>query len=267
MTTATVAGATETYAYDGNGVRFTRQIGANQPIRYVSDVYSSLPVTIDDGTRQYVHGIGLAFAVNGSAVEVYHTDRLASVPAITDASASVTAAYRSDEYGLPAASFGSSTQPFGFTGEPRDATGLSYLRARYYDPSLGRFMSRDTWGGFGAAQASLNRCAYARDNPTTLVDPSGRSSSSRALDPNRAYNYGECLAGILGFGGLELSVAVFEAAGLGLQGASITIFGMTLGASTPVSALGVGVGGVMETAGAAISVGGVVLLAKTCAAQ
>jgi RHS repeat-associated protein len=55
----------------------------------------------------------------------------------------VTATYRTDEFGVLTATTGSSTQPFGFTGEPRDGTGLSYLRARYYDPGLGRFMGRD----------------------------------------------------------------------------------------------------------------------------
>jgi hypothetical protein len=42
-------------------------------------------VTVDDGTRKYVWGLGLAYAVSGSSIEIYHTDRLASVRAITDA--------------------------------------------------------------------------------------------------------------------------------------------------------------------------------------
>jgi len=85
LETATVAGTTETYAYDGDGVRFSRRVGGGSPIRYVSDVNRTLPVTIDDGTRKYVYGLGLAYAVSGSAIEVYHTDRLGSVRAITDA--------------------------------------------------------------------------------------------------------------------------------------------------------------------------------------
>lgn len=181
-TTANVAGSTETYVYDGDGIRFTRQLGASQPIRYVSDVNRGLPLTIDDGTRKYVYGLGLAYAASGSSLDVYHTDRLGSTRAITAAGGTVTAAYRSDEYGIAAAAYGSSAQPFGFTGEPRDATGLSYLRARYYDPSLGRFTSRDSWAGLTVQPASLNRFAYANNNPSTLVDPSGRSSSSKALD-------------------------------------------------------------------------------------
>jgi hypothetical protein len=53
----------ETYVYDGDGTHFSRQVGARSPIRYVSDVNRSLPVTIDDGPHKYVYGLGLAYAV------------------------------------------------------------------------------------------------------------------------------------------------------------------------------------------------------------
>ena len=173
MTTATVGASTETSTYDGDGVRFSRQVDAGPVTRYVTDLASSLPVTIDDGSRKYVWGIGLAYAVSGSAIEVYHTDRLGSVRAITDAAGTVTATYRTDEFGIETASTGTSTQPYGFTGEPEDASGLSYLRARYYDPVLGRFTSRDTWAGSGASPRSLNQYAYMANNPLSATDPSG----------------------------------------------------------------------------------------------
>jgi RHS repeat-associated protein len=174
LTSATVAGASETYAYDGDGVRFSRQLGANPAIRYVTDPNRSLPVTIDDGTRKFVYGLGMAYAVNGSAQEVYHADRLGSVRALTDASGAAIAGYRTDEYGVPTVTTGSSSQPFGFTGEQRDATAFSYLRARYYDPGLGRFIAGDQWTGLQARPMSLNRFAYANQNPVTHRDPSGR---------------------------------------------------------------------------------------------
>jgi RHS repeat-associated protein len=147
----------------------------------VSDINTSLPVTIDDGTRTYVWGNGLAYAVSDSSIEVYHADRLGSVRAISDAAGTVTATYRTDEYGIPTASSGSTDQPFGFTGEPRDATGLSYLRARYYDSSLGRFMSQDPWPGTRSAPSTLNSFSYVSNNPATYVDPSGRCLQSLAL--------------------------------------------------------------------------------------
>jgi hypothetical protein len=47
-------------------------------------------VVLDDGTRKYVWGLRLAYAVSGSSIEVYHTDGLGSVRAITDGSGNVT---------------------------------------------------------------------------------------------------------------------------------------------------------------------------------
>jgi RHS repeat-associated protein len=174
LKTATVSGITETYTYDGDGVRFSRQVGAGPVTRYVSDVNAGLPVTLDDGTRKSVFGLGLAYAVSASGIELYHTDRLGSVRAVSDVAGVVSATWRTDEFGIPTASTGASSQPFTYTGEPRDATGLSYLRARYYDPTLGRFMSRDPFAGFGTGPLSLNRYSYVGNNPTRYRDPSGR---------------------------------------------------------------------------------------------
>jgi len=173
LTQATVAGLTETSTYDGDGVRATRQVGAGPLTRYVTDPAAGLPVTLDDGTRRYVWGLGLAYAVSGTAIEVYHADRLGSVRALTDAGGSVIATYRSDEFGIPLSATGSSTQPFRYTGEPLDASGLTYLRARLYDPSIGRFMTRDAFGGDSAAVVSLHRYSYMGNRPTVFADPTG----------------------------------------------------------------------------------------------
>jgi RHS repeat-associated protein len=198
MTSATVGGSTETSTYDGDGVRFSRQVGTGPVTRYVTDVARSLPVTIDDGSRTYVWGIGLAYAVSGSAIEVYHTDRLGSVRAITDATGAITATYRTDEFGIETATTGTSTQPYGFTGEPEDASGLSYLRARYYDPALGRFTTKDTWVGTTSASQSLNRFAYVEDNPATNRDPSGRCPWCAGAA------VGGLIGGVAGLGGYSL---------------------------------------------------------------
>jgi RHS repeat-associated protein len=57
--------------------------------------------------------------------------------------------------------------PFGFTGEWRDsATGMYYLRARYYNPAIGTFVSQD-------ALETPNRYAYVGGNVVNRVDPSG----------------------------------------------------------------------------------------------
>jgi RHS repeat-associated protein len=50
---------------------------------------------------------------------------------------------------------------FGYTGEALDpGTSLYYLRARYYDPTLGRFLNKDPLAGFDVTPQSLNRFGY-----------------------------------------------------------------------------------------------------------
>jgi len=53
------------------------------------------------------------------------------------------------------------------------STGLHYLRARYYDPELGRFLTRDPVCGSPNDPQSLNRYAYVGNNPVNLTDPTG----------------------------------------------------------------------------------------------
>jgi RHS repeat-associated protein len=174
LTSATVGGTTSQYSYDGDGKRASSTVGATTT-RYVYDVNVSLPVLLEDGTRKYVWGLGLAYAVDsGGTVEVYHMDGLGSVRAITNAAGSVVQTYQTDEFGIPTQTQGSSTQRFQYTGEQQDAeTGFLYLRARMYDPSIGRFLQRDPLPGVRTAPLSLHRYAYVENDPVNAVDPSG----------------------------------------------------------------------------------------------
>ena len=54
-----------------------------------------------------------------------------------------------------------------------DETGLYYLRARYYDPSVGRFISKDSVEGSITNPLSLNLYTYCVNNPIIYTDPSG----------------------------------------------------------------------------------------------
>ncbi len=134
-----------------------------------------LPVLLDDGTRKYVWGLGLAYAVDSSGSPlVYHSDGLGSVRALTDSAGSIVQTYLYDEYGVVLSRQGTVTQPFGYTGEQRDGeTGLVYLRARMYDPASGRFTGRDAKSGKADVPETLNRYAYVGDNPILGTDPSG----------------------------------------------------------------------------------------------
>ena len=112
-----------------------------------------------------------------------------SIRAVTNATGAVIATHRTDEFGVATSSTGSAGSPYRYTGEPLDASGLTYLRARHYDPSIGRFMSRDPFSGFAASPLSLNRYSYVHNNPATMSDPSGLSQSSKVLS---GYSAGFC---------------------------------------------------------------------------
>ncbi|MCI0711839.1 MAG: RHS repeat-associated core domain-containing protein [Chloroflexi bacterium] len=68
----------------------------------------------------------------------------------------------------------SMTTKFGYTGQQYDAgTGLYFLRARYYDPAIGRFLSQDPYLVNTGNPVELNRYVYTANNPVNYADPSG----------------------------------------------------------------------------------------------
>jgi RHS repeat-associated protein len=104
---------------------------------------------------------------------IYHTDGLGSVRALTDIVGLVTDRYTYDAFGAVLNHTGTFGNAFGFAGEQQDATGMNYLRARYYDPSIGRFISKDAFNGFFSDPYSQHDYQYAHGNPVRFTDPSG----------------------------------------------------------------------------------------------
>jgi RHS repeat-associated protein len=76
----------------------------------------------------------------------------------------------------------SDSNDFTYTGHERDqATGLIYAKARYYDPQLGLFLSRDPFEGYDNTPLSLQRYLYAYQNPMKYVDPDGREAVPQSV--------------------------------------------------------------------------------------
>ncbi|MEA2640773.1 MAG: hypothetical protein QOF51_2167, partial [Chloroflexota bacterium] len=111
------------------------------------------------------------------------TEAQGSVRVVTDSLGNTIESYGYDEFGASLFTYSATppnnvaSQPRQYTAEPRDGeTGLIYLRARMYDPSLGRFLQRDTYRGRNCTPASLSRYVFVSENPVTSVDPSGHGS-------------------------------------------------------------------------------------------
>ena len=77
---------------------------------------------------------------------------------------------------------GAAANPYLYRGEQYDADLSAYdLRARYYQPAAGRFLTTDPVEGFPTEAMSLHRYLYGNDNPVSMIDPSGKLSFQEAL--------------------------------------------------------------------------------------
>lgn len=160
----------ESFSYDGNGLLASETSG--MATRHLTwDTSTALPSILSDEANSFIYGAnGVPIEQISEEVPTYlHHDHLGSSRLVTDAGGEVSAAISYGPYGGVEGKSGSGSTALGFAGQYTDsASGLQYLRARFYDPSTGQFMSRDPI-------ASLTRApyVYAGDNPTNMVDPSG----------------------------------------------------------------------------------------------
>lgn len=114
---------------------------------------------------------------SGNAADYYLTDASGNVSRLVNAVGTVTGFYGYDPYGghMTATGADAGTNPFRFASAYLDPTGLYKMGARYYNPATGRFMSQDSVTHTGDLTQG-NRYAYAGDNPTNALDPTGQDS-------------------------------------------------------------------------------------------
>jgi RHS repeat-associated protein len=179
------------YVYDGNGDRVAQFVNGvrtnfvNDPNRDYTQVLAELN-SAGVAQSRYTYGLGrVAGQLPGQANPAYYVaDALGSTTDLVDPTGTVLNSYGYDAFGalrMPSPAGGSEAvaNSFLFTGEQSEAaSGIGYLRARYYDSATGRFLSKDPANFDDGA----NLYVYVSNNPTNLVDPSGRSWKD--LDPN-----------------------------------------------------------------------------------
>ena len=175
MTQAVVGGTTTAYTYNGDGVRTKKQITGGSTTDYYQDINGKLPVVaaekVSSDWTYYVYGKNLiAKRESAGTPKYYHYDGSGNVRAITDATGAVVERYDYDAFGsLRSTAPSGSPNDRRFSGEQNDAeTGLVFLRARYYDPAIGRFISKDPGHPTAARPQSLNQYSYAENNPVGL---------------------------------------------------------------------------------------------------
>jgi RHS repeat-associated protein len=160
------------FTYDGLGRRVQKVAGA-VTTTYVYDVERVAEERISTGsTLRYVHGPGIdqhwVMQDSGGAVTYFLADHLGSIVQTTNTAGQVTLSREYDPYGRPLS--GAASSGYAFTGREWDADlGLYHYRARFYDPTLARFLSADPLGAVGGE----NPYAYVENQPTRLIDPTG----------------------------------------------------------------------------------------------
>ncbi len=168
-------GTYSAYTYDHYGRRLSKRDRTGTLRYYVYDG-PNLVQELDGAGKlvaSYVHGrtVDHPFSMTRNGVTYsYVYDRIGTVIALTDGAGTVVTRYTYDAWGNHTTSGAAIEQPFGFTGREWDAdSGLYFYRARYYDPGVGRFISRDPVGLTGGP----NLYMYAANNPVSNVDPTG----------------------------------------------------------------------------------------------
>lgn len=180
-----------TYTYDADNNR-TAVNENGKTTSYVVNPQSSLSQvfvkTDADGKKTYyVYGLGLISEEkeNGN-YNLYHYDRRESTTAITDINGAVTDIFKYAPYAELVSRTGTMDTPFLFCGKygvMTDNNGLYYMRTRYYNPIIKRFINADVLAGNIVDAGSLNRYAYVNGNPISYIDPFGLCA-----DTDRAAN-------------------------------------------------------------------------------
>ncbi len=172
----TEGGAT-TYQYDPEGVR-TQKTTLQASIRYHCDD-NGLVIAESNGTSQVtaqnIWGHKPLARKVGGSYYYYLYNGHGDVIALTDESGNIVNAYEYDEWGNILSETEQIDNPIRYAGEYYDEeSGLYYLRARYYDPVLGRFISNDPYEGDITDPLSRNAYIYCANNPLIYVDPEGK---------------------------------------------------------------------------------------------
>ena len=189
--TETDSGEVTKYLYDAenNRIGIIKNAGTEQESRicYVVDSTSGELTQIlqsrteeaaksaDVGITTYLYAGNRLLAEDGAEYLTYHFNNVGSTTAVTDKSGNIKYRYAYSVYGeLLKGNYGEVLFLYnGQYGVQSDDSGLYYMRARYYNAAIKRFINQDTVTGSIESSQSLNRYAYVEGNPISYLDPFG----------------------------------------------------------------------------------------------
>ncbi len=230
------AAKTIDFEYDSDGIRVTRTVDG-VITRYLVDKNREYAQVLEerDGSGnlvvEYIYGDDLISQDRGGSKSYYHYDGLGSTRALTNDAETVTDTYVYEAFGSLIAATGATSNNYLYTGEQFDPNiGFYYLRARYMNPEIGRFLTADLFQGLMHEPVTLHKYLYANVNPINNVDPSGEFSLasfsvaiaiSGVLNSVLNYEAGQALSQI----GTNFVIGALEGAVFyGIGGAAIKFF-------------------------------------------
>jgi RHS repeat-associated protein len=167
-------GGTVSFKYDPFGRRIQKS-GPGGTVNYLYDGMNVIEEVDNSGNllARYTQGTGVdqpLTELRSGTSSYYQQDAIGSVTSLSNSSGALANTYTYDSFGNLTASTGTVTNPFQYTGrEFEQETGRYFYRARYFDQSIGRFISEDPIGFKGG----INFYAYVLNNPINLSDPTG----------------------------------------------------------------------------------------------
>ncbi|MGE6577831.1 RHS repeat domain-containing protein [Paenibacillus xylanexedens] len=175
------------YRYNGDGLMVERTILDGTKTRYYYDdrkllvaegtIGSDGRVSITVGYVYDASGELQARQVSGeTGLQTYWKNGHGDVTELKNAAGDTLNRYTYDVWGNSRVIEEQTLNVLRYAGEYWDEeTGLQYLRSRWYDPNLGRFINEDTYEGYKAEPNSLNLYTYVENNPLIYTDPSGEA--------------------------------------------------------------------------------------------
>lgn len=174
LTSISGPGLTASFQYDGFGRRINKTVnGTSTNYLYdESNIVQELAGTSPIANILAGGVDGIFMRSDGGGASSFLSDGLGSTIALTDSNGVAQTQYTFDPFGGSTTTGAASSNSSKFTGREDDGTSLLFYRARYYSPTLQRFISEDPIEFSGG---DTNLYAYAGNSPVANSDPSGLS--------------------------------------------------------------------------------------------